>query len=84
MLNNEIWKDVPDLPYEISNFGVVRRKEGKFKHKNKAHIKPYLKSYTDWIQYKFHLNAKRLSKTHRNVEVSRVGCKLMALETVTP
>ena len=42
MLNNEIWKDVPDLPYEISNFGVVRRKEGKFKHKNKAHIKPYL------------------------------------------
>lgn len=25
---NEIWKDIPNLPYEIFNFGVVRRKEG--------------------------------------------------------
>lgn len=42
MLNNEIWENVPDLPYEVSNFGVVRRKEGKYKYKNRTHIKPYL------------------------------------------
>lgn len=42
MLNNEIWKDVPNLPYEVSNFGVVRRKEGKYKYKDRTHIKPYL------------------------------------------
>lgn len=44
MLNNEIWKDVPDLPYEVSNFGVVRRKDGKYKYKNRTHIKPYINS----------------------------------------
>lgn len=43
MLNIEVWKDVPELPYEVSRSGIVRRKEGSaFKHKNKDCVRPYL------------------------------------------
>lgn len=43
VLNTEIYKDVPDLPYEISNLGNLRRKSDyPFKHKNKGYIKSYI------------------------------------------
>lgn len=43
MLNNEIWKDVDDLPYEISNLGILRRKAGTSTNwKKNTHVKPYV------------------------------------------
>lgn len=43
MLNTEIWKDVPDLPYEISNLGnVQRRADATYKYKRGGYVKPYL------------------------------------------
>ncbi len=40
---NEQWKDIPNLPYEISNNGVVRRKEGShYNWKNKTQVRTYL------------------------------------------
>lgn len=42
MLNNEIWKEIKDLPYEISNIGNVRRKHNSaYKQKAKKYVKPY-------------------------------------------
>ena len=37
MLNTEIWKKIDDLPYEVSNFGTVRR-DPKSKYNQKAKI----------------------------------------------
>lgn len=35
--------DIYDLPYEISNHGIVRRKAGsRYVHKNKSHVKTYI------------------------------------------
>lgn len=43
MLNTEIWKDVPELPYKISNLGIVKRDENSpHRHKGKQCVKPYL------------------------------------------
>lgn len=43
MLNNEIWGDIDNLPYEISSKGVVRRKEGSANYQaNKACVQPYV------------------------------------------
>lgn len=43
MLNNEIWKDIEDLPYQVSNLGNVRRHpESKYKHKGNNYIQPYI------------------------------------------
>lgn len=51
---NEIWKDIPNLPYEISNFGVVRRKEGtKLNWKANSYVRPYkMKGYVAVHLYK--------------------------------
>lgn len=46
MLNIEIWSAIPELPYDISNLGNVRRQEGTaYKHKDKTHVKPYINKY---------------------------------------
>ena len=43
MLNNEIWKDIDNLPYEISSTGIVRRKaDSAYYHSKKAEVKPYI------------------------------------------
>ena len=43
MLNTEIWKDIPELPYEISSLGNVRRKaNAKYKYKRGGYVKPYI------------------------------------------
>ena len=43
MLNFEVWKDIDDLPYQVSNLGTVRRHpNAKYNHKGKSHIKPYV------------------------------------------
>ena len=43
MLNIEIWANVLELPYEVSNFGNVKRVSNMpYKHKNREYIKPYL------------------------------------------
>ena len=43
MLNNEIWKDISNLPYQISNLGTIRRHpNAKYQHKGKTHVKPYI------------------------------------------
>lgn len=45
MLNTEIWRDVEDLPYEVSNLGTVRRKAKHQKTwKNKTSVRPYMNS----------------------------------------
>lgn len=42
VLNTEIWKEIPNLPYDISNLGNVRRQlNAKYKYKNRLYIKPY-------------------------------------------
>lgn len=55
MLNTEIWKEIPELPYEISNIGNVRRNaNAKYKYKNKLYVKPYInnKGYFCYNLYK--------------------------------
>lgn len=43
MLNVEVWKEIIDLPYEISNLGNVRRSDKyPYKCKNKKYVKPYI------------------------------------------
>lgn len=43
MLNTEVWLKIPELPYEISNLGNVKRSsDASYKHKNKEYVKPYL------------------------------------------
>ena len=42
VLNVEIWTDIPDMPYEISPQGMVRRKRSEsYVHKDVNHIRPY-------------------------------------------
>lgn len=49
MLNIEIWKEIPNLPYEISSLGNVRRNlNSKYKHNNKLYVKPYLNNKDYW------------------------------------
>lgn len=49
MLNTEIWKEIENLPYEISNLGNVRRKlNAKYKYKNRLYVKPYLNNKGYW------------------------------------
>lgn len=43
VLNNEIWVEIEDLPYELSSNGTVRRKKSTaYDWKNKTHVKPYI------------------------------------------
>lgn len=43
MLNNEIWKKIENLPYEISNLGSVRRdSKSKYNQKSKSCVQPYI------------------------------------------
>lgn len=43
MLNIEIWKEIPDLPYDISSHGQVRRHAtAAYKHKDKTFVLPYI------------------------------------------
>lgn len=43
MLNIEIWKEIPELPYDISSLGNVRRSlTAKYKYKNRTYVKPYI------------------------------------------
>ena len=43
MLNTEIWKKIDDLPYEVSNFGTVRRDpKSKYNQKAKSCVQPYV------------------------------------------
>lgn len=43
MLNTEIWKKINDLPYEVSNFGTVRRDpKSKYNQKAKSCVQPYV------------------------------------------
>ena len=58
MLNNEIWKDIYELPYEISNLGNVRRKAGsKYKHKGKEYVVPY-KNNKGYMCINLYMNSK--------------------------
>lgn len=65
MLNTEIWKDVFELPYIISNFGVVKRNpNAPYYHKNKEYVKPYINNkgylcinlYKDSKVYKYQIH----------------------------
>lgn len=61
VLNNEIWKDVQDLPYNVSNLGNVRRcPNSKYKYKNRNYVKPY----TNHRGY-LCINLYRNSKVHK-------------------
>ena len=42
MLNNEIWVDIKDLPYQISNIGNVRRHPDSKYNQGKPYVKPYI------------------------------------------
>lgn len=43
MLNIEIWREITNLPYEISELGNIRRSiSAPYKHKNKEFVRPYL------------------------------------------
>lgn len=43
MLNTETWKEVLNLPYEVSSLGNVRRNpNSRYKYKNRTNICPYL------------------------------------------
>jgi len=43
VLNIEIWSAIPQLPYDISNLGNVRRQEDvAYKHKDKTYVRPYI------------------------------------------
>ena len=58
MLNNEIWKDIYELPYEISNLGNVRRKaDSKYKHKGKEYVAPY-KNNKGYMCINLYMNSK--------------------------
>ena len=58
MLNVEIWKDVDNLPYEVSSFGTVRRKAGtRHAHKNKTHVVPYINN-KGYLCVNLYLNSK--------------------------
>ena len=43
MLNTEIWVKIPDLPYDISNLGHVRRcLDASYKYKDRVYVQPYI------------------------------------------
>lgn len=65
MLNNEIWKEIDDLPYEVSNKGNVRRMANSaYKQKAKKYVKPYINNkgyvcinlYKEGKCYKFQIH----------------------------
>lgn len=65
MLNTEIWAEIAELPYEISNLGNVKRSANSpYKHKNKEYVKPYLNNkgyacinlYKNSKMYKFQVH----------------------------
>lgn len=65
MLNTEIWKEISELPYEISNLGTVRRKaDSAYYYRNRTHIKPYVNNkgylcvnlYKNSKMYKFQVH----------------------------
>ena len=72
MLNNEIWKKIQDLPYEVSNLGNVRRDpESKYNQKAKKCVQPYInnKGYSCVNLYK---NSKvHKFQVHRLVALGR-------------
>lgn len=58
MLNTEIWKEIPNLPYDISNLGNVRRQlNAKYKYKNRLYVRPYLNNKGYWC-INLYLNCK--------------------------
>lgn len=58
MLNNEIWKEIDNLPYEISNLGNVRRSSKfPFKHKKKTTVQPYV-NRTGYLCVNLYKNSK--------------------------
>lgn len=60
MLNNEIWVDIKDLPYQVSNIGNVRRHPDSKYNQGKPYVKPYInnKGYLC-------INLYKNSKVHR-------------------
>ncbi len=65
VLNTEIWKEINELPYEISNLGTVRRKsDAAYYYRNRTHIKPYVNNkgylcvnlYKNSKMYKFQVH----------------------------
>lgn len=65
MLNTEEWKDIPDLPYEISSLGIVRRKDGLYKHANKTHVQPYLNNKGYWCVHCYKNSRVHKFQIHR-------------------
>lgn len=71
MLNTEIWKEILELPYDISNLGNVRRNSSApYKHRNKTCVQPYTnnKGYSCIHMYK---NSKMHKfQIHRLIAIS--------------
>ena len=66
MLNTEIWKEIPELPYEISNLGNVRRSStSKYKQKNKEYVKPYLNNKGYWCIHLYNYSKCYRKQIHR-------------------
>ena len=58
MLNTEIWIAIENLPYEISNFGNVRRKlDAKYKYKNRLYVKSYINN-KGYVCYNLYMEGK--------------------------
>ena len=61
MLSNEIWKEITDLLYGVSNLGNIRRNMNyPYKHKNKLYVMPYLNNKGYWC-----VNLYKHSKVHK-------------------
>lgn len=74
MLNNEIWKDIENLPYQVSTLGVVRRHpEASHVHKNKTHVAPYLNSRGYWCIHLYSKSKMYTYLVHRLLALSFIN-----------
>lgn len=58
MLNTEVWKNVEDLPYEVSSLGNVRRSfDSKYKYSRGGNISPYT-NRTGYLAVNLYIHSK--------------------------
>ena len=58
MLNTEVWKEIEDLPYEVSSFGNVRRAlNSKYKYARGGNISPYV-NRTGYLAVNLYMQSK--------------------------
>lgn len=71
VLNTEIWKEINELPYEISNLGTVRRKSGTaYYYQNRTHVKPYVNN-KGYLCVNLYKNSKMYKfQVHRLIAIS--------------